>query len=172
MNLILYPEDSSHSLALDIIRKNYDYALCLHDLDLSDEGEIKKAHYHVVVRFGNARSSQSVANELGIQHNYIEQCHNLNASLLYLIHFNNADKHQYTISCVEGTLKNKLETLLSGEKDEGEDVLQLLSLLEGLPPDITYTEFLKQACKAGLWSQFRKLGFGAKLILDDHRLLN
>ena len=66
--LLLYPdEDVTHAKALEYIKANYDYAAICQDKDtyledttindvLHKEGELKKAHYHVGVRFKNDRS--------------------------------------------------------------------------------------------------------------------
>ena len=107
-NLVLYDEDESHKNALDYIEKNCDYAMILHDMDTNEIGEIKKAHYHVVLRFPNAKWSTSLANDLGIGENYIEECRSLKRSLLYLIHYYDEDKYQYDIDDVKGSLKNRL----------------------------------------------------------------
>ncbi len=60
--MLLYPlEDATHKKALDYIKLNYDYALIVHNQDLNDNGEIKKAHTHVVLSFPNAKWNTAIA---------------------------------------------------------------------------------------------------------------
>lgn len=63
---ILYPEDTRCEELLEYIKKNYtEVTYILHDRDINENGEIKKAHYHVIFKVGeNARSVNSIAEEL------------------------------------------------------------------------------------------------------------
>ena len=117
-NLVLYDEDKTHKKAIDYIIKNYDYAMILHDKDFNDDGEIKKPHYHIVIRFPNARWNTALANELEITENYIEECRSLKRSLLYLIHYYDENKYQYQLNDVEGSLKRRLEEIIKSEYDK------------------------------------------------------
>lgn len=97
--LLLYPEDETHVKALEHIKRNYNYALICHNRDTDENGEIKKAHYHVVIRVDgqNAIWNTSLAKDLEITPNYIQRCRNLDRALMYLTHYNEADKMQYEI---------------------------------------------------------------------------
>ena len=64
--ILLYPDCSAHMDALNFIRQNYSYAAILHDKDLDDNGELKKPHFHVVIRFPNPRYVYSVIKQLNI----------------------------------------------------------------------------------------------------------
>lgn len=165
--VILYPDDQSHMEALEKIKECFDSAYILHDSDTLDTGELKKPHYHVVFTFPNPRYLSSVAEDLGIPENYIERCLKLNSALRYLIHADNPDKFQYSLECVGGTLKSKLEKLL-GDVSEEAQVLQLIQYLDETPGNVTYRDFLFFACQNGLYSSFRRLGYGMKLLLDSH----
>ena len=93
--LLLYPDDKSHMEALEKIKASYDYAYVLHDKDaLEETGEIKKAHYHVVLISGkNAIWSSALSKDLGITPNYIQRCKNVDRALEYLVHFNEEEKY-------------------------------------------------------------------------------
>lgn len=80
--LLLYPkEDNSHKEAIEIIKKNYDYAMINHDKDIYEEdtethakGEIKKQHTHVIIRVGNnPRWLSAIAENLNIKEQSIER---------------------------------------------------------------------------------------------------
>ena len=91
--LLLYPDDPSHVEAMEKIKTSYDYVAILHDKDYTEDGEIKKPHWHVVLRFGNATWNSAVAKDLGIEQNYTEKVRNMNNAILYLIHYNDSDKY-------------------------------------------------------------------------------
>lgn len=94
--------------------------MILHDRDVDNiTGEIKKPHYHFVVRFQNARWNTSLSEDLNITPNYIEESRSLKRSLLYLIHYYDEDKYQYSLEDVEGSLKGRLlEIIKNGEKQK------------------------------------------------------
>jgi hypothetical protein len=151
MGLLLYPEDESHMAAMEKI-KAYDYACILHDMDTTEDGEFKKPHYHVVIKFKNACWRTALAKELGITENYIEQIRNEEAALEYLIHYNEDEneKHKYDIENVSGSLKRRLvEYINKDDKSEGERVGELLEFINCYNGNLSVTEFAKFCAKNG-----------------------
>lgn len=180
-NLLIYPEeDKSHLKALDYIRANYDYAAICHNKDIFEEdteingvkhekGTLKKAHYHVVLKFNNAKWDTALAKELGITENYIEAGHNLKRSLLYLIHFYDEDKFQYSIEDVEGNLKSRLKEIVSNEgKTESEKVLDIFAEIDKCEYKIDYHVFVKHIAKIGYWDVLRRSSSLILRYLDLH----
>ena len=165
--VILYPDDATHMDAFEKIKESFDCAYILHDSDTLDTGELKKPHYHVVFTFPNPRYLSSVAEDLGIPENYIERCLKLNSALRYLIHADNPDKYQYPLEAVGGSLKSKLEKLLVDVSEEAQ-ILSLIQFLDDTPAKVSYRDLLVYACQNGYYSSFRRLGYGMKLLLDDH----
>lgn len=169
--IILYPkEDEKHKEILEFIRKSYSFLAIEHDKDVTDEGELKKPHYHVIVSFKNARYLNGFADEVGIAPNYIEVKNDLDKALLYCIHFGNKDKFQYDVNNAEGELKKRLIAIIS-KSDEAEQVKQIIDLLYSLPKPVTYTQLLLACCDAGLYSAFRRLGYGIKMLLDESKII-
>lgn len=177
--LLLYPEDATHVQAMEKIVKSYDYAAIAHDKDYWTEedekknpehvaGELKKTHWHVVLRTQNATWSTAICKELGIEENYIEQAKNIDNSLQYLIHYNDNDKAQYTIDEVFGSLKTKLtESINKVEKSEGEKVVELIQFIEEYNGKLTITEFAKYCAMNGYWAEFRRSGAIFVKIIDE-----
>lgn len=176
--LLLYPEDLTHASAVDrLMTGGYNFALILHDQDRWDEnepsfdpskhkpGELKKPHWHIVVKFQNPRWNTALAQELGIKPNYLESCSNLDSALLYLVHEGYPQKYQYDIEQVEGPLKITLQKLLLDD-DEGSRVLRIVEMVDNSPAP-TYKEILVKCCKAGLYGEFRRLGAGVKYLIDE-----
>lgn len=170
MNILLYPEDATHMKALDLISKSYDYASILHDKDVDEDGVIKKEHYHVVVNFGsNARWNTAVADELGLELNYIQECRSIDRSLEYLIHFNEPDKYQYDLEEVNGTLKSKLKQLVNVTgKTESDKVCELIEWIEQYNGIITLKTFSKYCASVGMWDVFRRSGVIFIKMIEEH----
>lgn len=179
--MVLYPEDESHAKAVNrLINSGYNCAVILHDHDTwsADEpkfdpikhkdGELKKPHWHIVLKFQNPKWNTGLADELGISPNYIERCSNMDSALLYLVHAQFPEKFQYDVECVLGNLKTTLCKLLLDE-DEGSRVLRIVEMIDSSPAP-TYKEILIKCCKAGLYGEFRRLGVGVRYLIEERQV--
>jgi hypothetical protein len=96
-NILVYPESAPEDWR-DIIDKTH----CewvespLHDKDLDEKGEIKKAHYHVTWLAPSKKSYEQVQ-ELtdSINAPRPEKCGSVKGSIRYMAHLDHPDKHQY-----------------------------------------------------------------------------
>lgn len=166
--MVLYPEDSTHVAAMEKLKSGgYNFAAIKHDKDVTEDGEKKKDHWHVVVRFKNAVWNTAIAKELGITPNYLEACKDVDSALLYLVHFGNEEKYQYEFEAVFGPLKVRLSTLLA-EPDEGARVLTLLDIIEKTPGYISYFDLLKKAVAAGVYADLRRMGTIGVALVREH----
>lgn len=93
--LILYPDDETHIKAMQIINNNFRYKAILHDRDITEDGEIKKAHYHYVIKLDSTQTNDWLANTLEIKSNYIQKIISLKGALDYLTHKYSPNKFQY-----------------------------------------------------------------------------
>lgn len=179
--ILLYPDNEAHVEALDRISKSYDYAAILHDKDIwtaEDEaknpehkaGELKKPHYHVVVRTGNnATWNTALCKELGIDLKFCEQVKVLERALQYLIHYNDSDKAQYEVDAVFGSMKVKLaESINKVEKSEGEKVVELINFITSYNGRLRVTDFATYCAKEGYWSEFRRSGSIFCKMIEEH----
>ena len=174
--MVLYPDDPSHFKCIELLTQGgYTFAGILHDQDTWSEGEseeyetgtLKKAHWHVVLRFRNPRYRESVAKELGISANYLEPCKNMDSALLYLVHEGYDDKFQYDLDSVFGSLKDNLERLLLSD-NENDRVITIVNMIDSVYGKASYRDILLKACNAGLYGDFRRLGAGIKYLIDEH----
>lgn len=166
--ILLYPEDESHKEAISkLANGGYKYIGILHNKDTHEDGTLKKEHWHIVVKFPAARYNTALAKELGIPVNYIMDCQDFDAAVLYLIHHEQKDKAEYSPEDCFGTLVPHLNKLL---EDDCEDVrvLQIVNMIDSTPGRCTYREILVKACNNGLYGEFRRLGVGVKYLLDEH----
>ena len=167
--LLLYPEDETHMKALSIIKSSFDYACILHDKDCDDNGELKKAHYHVVVSFPTAKWRTALSKDLGITENYIEQCRSMEHALMYLIHYDDDSKYQYSIDEVHGTLTSKLYKILQNDgKDENDKVVELVSYIRSTSGHISVSDFSYWCSSVGKWDVFRRSASIILRIIDEH----
>ena len=165
---VLYPDDPTHAECMQKLETNgYNFAAILHDKDAQEDGGIKKAHWHIIVRFKNAVWNTAVSKELGITSNYLEVCKDQDASLLYLVHHGKEEKFQYDLEEVFGPMRLKLATLLA-DTDEGTRALNICQIIEDTPGPIGYTELLKKVVAAGLYADLRRMGQLAVGILREH----
>lgn len=167
--LLLYPDNDDHVKAYEQIKKSYDYLSILHNKDVTEDGELKKPHWHVIVRFSQPRWSSAICKDLCIQENYIEEIKKFESAMQYLIHYNDSDKVKYNIDDVDGTFKNRLlESINKIEKSEGEKVVDLLEYITDKDDYISVTEFADFCAKNGYWAEFRRSGSIFCKILEEH----
>lgn len=68
----------------------------LHDLDINPTGEIKKAHYHIILSFGNPTTYNNVLNITKELNGTIPiPLESVTGMYRYLTHKDNPEKHQY-----------------------------------------------------------------------------
>lgn len=89
---VLYAEPDIKRLSADR------WAYIKHDRDLDNDGNVKKAHYHILIEFGNPRTISSVAKMLDVASNMVEVCYSVEGTRMYLTHANAPDKVQYDVS--------------------------------------------------------------------------
>ena len=94
---VLYPEDETHVACMEKLKSGgFNFAAILHDKDVQEDGTPKKPHWHIVLRFKNAVWDTSIAKQLGITPNYLEACKDVDASLLYLVHYDSDNNYDST----------------------------------------------------------------------------
>jgi len=171
--LLLYPDNEQHCKAVEKIKQSYDYAMILHNRDYftdgENAGELKKEHWHIVLRFKDGVWSSAICKDLGIEHNYIEEVKKFDNALMYLIHYNDKEKALYTIDEVQGNLKKRLAEIINKiEKSEGEKVFELIEHIEQQDKIITIKDFASYCAQNGYWSEFRRSATIFIKIIEEH----
>lgn len=166
--LVLYPDCESHVDALNKISLSYDYASILHDMDVDEDGVLKKPHYHVVIRTQNAIWNTALASDIGLESNYVQKARNFENAMLYLIHYNDSDKYQYEPSQVNGTLAKKINEIIGkGSATECEKVLLIIQYIEE-SEQLTVRILSNWIAQNGMWDVFRRSATIILKILDEH----
>ena len=144
---ILYPDDNeAHKKALSLILTKYNSLAINHNkdtflFDVTDEngetvhkkGDLKKAHYHIIVRFDNARYVSGFTKELGIEDNIIQTCSSFKGYVIYCTHIDEPLKYQYQASDFVGWLVPQAIKILDKPQDPGDMLMDVLRFIQDHP---------------------------------------
>lgn len=173
--LLLYPDNASHMIALNTLRDGYKYCAILHDSDkfigdddIPNEGELKKAHYHVIVSFPNAVWNGALSKNLGIESRFIRNCSRLVRNLRYLIHLDNPDKFQYDSALVFGTNVDMFVKAIGNKISEDEQFKQIMELVNSYENMIDIVQLAQDCADIGLYSCFRRSFNLMKYVVMNH----
>lgn len=152
---VLYPDSESYDCqkVLSRIEDTFvDFAYIVHDMDVNENGEIKKAHIHWCGKKSSPAPLSTISNALGVEANNIEFCKNWKYSLRYLIHADNPDKFQYDLEKVtanfayRAVVENRISDMMAKKI--------LNYILEKRPP--TMIALMDWCIENGCWSEFRR----------------
>lgn len=100
---IAYPESIKENWIEELQIQGIQTAISpLHDRDVTDSGEPKKPHYHVIFHFTTLKSQQQVRDIVSsIGAVGAEMIKSLKGSVQYLSHLNSPDKAQYNLADIQ-----------------------------------------------------------------------
>lgn len=168
--LILYPDcPEQNELIARIVSDeyNFEYAGICHDKDITSEGDTKKPHWHFVVHLSNACTRSAFAKNLGIEERFVQDCKDYKGALMYLVHYKNQDKAQYSADEVQGVLSDKVREL-TAKPNETMATLNILDLLDSVNGKVKKNDFLRMVCQHGLYSAFRRNNFYINQLIIEH----
>lgn len=70
-------------------------AYILHNLDIDENGAIKKAHYHIYIKYNKPTTKKQVAKNFNVSENLVQSALNPNGIIRYFLHLDDKDKTQY-----------------------------------------------------------------------------
>lgn len=161
---ILYPENENHQRVITLLKERYNILGIFHDRDVWEEtdeekgqieGEPKKPHHHIMVKFENARYKNALAKELGCESNLIQKIGSFKSMAIYFLHRDYPQKAQYKPSELYGLLIDDAMKCL-GRSEEDVQVLEIISFLKELNHYLTFPEFIEWICTHGYWSTYRR----------------
>lgn len=170
-NILLYPDNPEHNLTIIELQTNKYLACgCCHNMDVFCEdteshkaGELKKKHYHFVVKFPNPRYKSGVAKELEIDERFIDITKSFKNSAKYLLHYGDDDKYQYNPNSLVGRLKPDVLKLLEDKPSETQQAIAILDYIDSQSDFIKKTDLTRWACMNGYYSCLRR---SYSLVLD------
>lgn len=120
--VLLYQEHfADYNAITDILDKKKQvkqYAVILHDRDVTEDGKPKKAHYHVMIHFDKSRDTTAIEKWFSITPNFITKIKGRwKDALLYMVHKNAPQKVQYEPTEVVANFdyETELEALIKSE---------------------------------------------------------
>ena len=122
-----------------------DYAYILHDKDENKDGELKKPHWHICIRFKDSVPTESICNWFCITENYINKIRGrFGDALAYLTHKNASEKYQYLEESVKSNFdfKKEAEVKQSREADKARKAELVDLITSGLIREYNYTEYI------------------------------
>lgn len=177
--IIIYPDDQDTQAVKARAAENWQaWVGILHDMDVIPEtGELKKAHYHLLLRSDNARTVTAVARLLRLPTNRVESKENGEAAMAYLTHATDKaiteGKHQYPAEALEGPLATQAAEAASkarGGASEGAQVTAILNFIEETPPTekLSMAALARWAAASGHWASFRRAAIIFKTVMEEH----
>lgn len=182
--LVIYEDDERFDKQLFNLTQEREAIWIRHDKDLFDDdvekdgevihhaGDIKKPHYHFVLKLRNACTISALAKRNEVDENMIEPIKkSVNASLKYLIHFGCDNKYQYDVKEVlsnSSNLKRKLEDMVTKDTPEIEKVISIQEFIDNFPDIIKWSVLSKYVQKINKWDTFRRNFSFFKSLVEEH----
>lgn len=103
-DVVVYPESAPEGWRDILDDLHIEWAESpLHDMDTDANGELKKAHWHVLLSFDGPKTYEQVKEITDALHAPIPQrCHSARGTVRYFVHLDNPEKHQYSPSDIIG----------------------------------------------------------------------
>ena len=122
-----------------------DYAYILHDKDKDKDGNQKKPHWHICIRFKDSVPTESICKWFGITENYINKIRGrFGDALAYLTHKNAPEKYQYLEEEVKSNFdfQKEVETIQgrAADKARRQEIVDLITA--GIIREYNYTEYI------------------------------
>lgn len=167
-SVLLYVETESYNTD-DVLAKCTEYfpewAHIRHDFDVTSDGEVKKAHIHVVGRLDGPRSPATVANMLGVPAQFVacKKGYTFRKGVRYLVHLDDPDKFQYEASDIVTNVD------IGKYIDPYADVEQAKSIFKKITDekDTSVVSLTKWSLDEGCWSEFRRAFPVWKAVMDE-----
>lgn len=156
---IIYEDDENFDNQLFNLVQEKEACWIRHDQDVKEDGELKKTHYHFVIKLKNPCTLSALAKRLEINENMLEYVKNVNSSLKYLIHYGDDNKFQYDprdVSSNSDVFKNRFLDLVTKDIKESDKVLSIYEFINGVKKPINVNMLFKYVQKHNLWDAYRR----------------
>lgn len=176
MRLLLYPDNPAHKLAIMELQSNNYYAVgILHNRDVYEEdsethkaGELKKEHFHFVVKFSNARYVSGVAKSLEIEERFVIPWDSFKTACEYLIHLNEPEKYQYSLDNLVGQAVPEVKKLLTINKPYELRLAEIFDYIEHKSGIITTADLVRFCIETDNVSALHGSGWIIRDLRDEH----
>lgn len=135
----LSEEKIKEALNRKCIRK---YAYILHDKDIDEHGNLKEAHWHIMLQFNDSQDTKYIAKWFDIEMQYISKSHSkrFDSMLAYLIHYNDGSKFQYSPQEVKANFDYVAFIQNGGTNSRSVEIIE--QILNGTIREFNYTNYI------------------------------
>lgn len=146
--IVAYSDTTTYNIeeVLSYFRSLKKCAYILHNQDLKTDlsgelEELKKEHYHIVVKYDNATTPQAISNKCGIPTNYIQSVRSERQMLRYLTHIDDKEKYQYEYNDIYFTpsYERELKSAYDDLKTEEEQMLIIKDFIDHIDKNLAYS---------------------------------
>lgn len=171
--LVIYEDDENFEDQMESIKQTQEAIWIRHDQDVNEEtGELKKPHYHVVIKLKTNCTISALAKNLNVQENMIEPVKkSLNGCLKYLIHYGDDKKYNYDKEDVQSNsdkLKTRFLDLVAKDTPEVEKIITIQEFIDTFPDFVKISTLSKYAQKNNIWDAFRRNYAIIKDLANEH----
>lgn len=168
----IYRDDFQFAEQINALLQENEVIYIEHDKDIDEQGEIKKPHYHFVVKLKNACTISALSKRVGVAENMIEPIkRSFNGALKYLIHYNCENKYQYEIEEVKSNsdkLLRKFQDLVSEEIPEVDKVISIQDYIDNSKGIVTLAQLGRYVQSINKWDAFRRNMVYFIRLIDEH----
>lgn len=173
-SLMLYEDNERHKEIIDELLLNQcntcDYVGILHDKDLDIYGNLKKAHYHVVLCYEKSTSIGQVETRFpNLESNLIKAMNNRREAIRYLCHITDdakaEGKHIYEQSLLFGSPRIIGKHYAEDATSSLEIILDYIELSNRA--ELNYTKLMRWCIEQNVHNTLRKYSFLIKEVMAE-----
>lgn len=143
------------------------WAYIPHDMDVDENGALKKPHFHWVGKVDNPTSPSAVARKLGVPANDVCFCKSWKAQVRYLTHADDPEKYPYDVGVVTANFDVAAFTSKDGEREKSKAIFDVI-----VERNITsVTELTKWCLDNDCWSEYRRAFSIWSAVMNERRIL-
>ena len=167
---VIYPDATNYDCS-EVLAKLAgafaSWAYILHDMDVDENGELKKAHFHWVGKVDNPTSPTAVSGKLGIPVNDVCFCKSWKAQVRYLVHADDPEKYPYQMDSVTANFDSAAFVSKDGEREKASAIFNVI-----VERNISsYTELTKWCLDNDCWSEYRRAFSIWSAVMNERRLV-
>lgn len=169
---VIYEDDENFNWQLYNLLNEKEVIYIRHDQDVTEEGELKKPHYHFVIKLKTACTISALSRRVGVAENMIEPIKkSFNGALKYLIHFKDDNKFNYCIEDVKSNsekLLKRFKELVTDEIPGGEHAMSIQDYINSQPDYVKMSDIGKFANQNGIWNYFIRYYSYLRDVVKEH----
>lgn len=118
---ILYEDSCQEDWKKELENMHVEAVWIYHDKDVTEEGELKKPHYHIMIMWDGPISmvmARNIAGHFGAANNYVESVRSKKTYARYMCHLDQPNKYQYGVDSLQELGGVSKMDLIGEEKED------------------------------------------------------